>query len=268
MRQAIDADHDAVVGLSPVAGRRALVTGAASGIGLAVARRLSEAGAEVILSDFAGEALERAVAAVKPAAAIPADLSDRAQVHALADQAGAVDILVNNAGLQSVSPLQDFDEARWDLILAVMLTAPFLLSKRLLPHMYASGYGRVINIASVHGLIASPYKAAYVSAKHGLVGLTRTIALEAAEVSDNVTSHAVCPSYVRTPLVENQIADQARAFDMPAGEVLEKVMLTRNAIKKLIEPEDVASSVEFLCRDAAWSMTGSVLTLDAGWLAH
>ncbi len=248
-------------------GRRALVTGAASGIGLAVARGLRAAGAEVVVSDLAGERLD-AVAAELGGTAVGADLGEPLQVHGLAEAAGDVDILVNNAGLQHVSPIEDFDESRWNLIVAVMLTAPFLLCRRLLPGMYGRGFGRVVNIASVHGLVASPYKSAYVSAKHGLIGFTRVLALEAAQRGGDVTAHAVAPSYVRTPLVEGQIAEQARRHGIAESEVLEKVLLTANAVKRLIEPEDVAAAVAWLCGPAAWTMTGSVLTMDAGWLAH
>jgi 3-hydroxybutyrate dehydrogenase len=251
-----------------LAERRALVTGAASGIGLAIARHLGALGAEVVLSDLAGDRLAAAVDGIPGAVGVAADLSQRAQVHRLAAEAGAADILVNNAGLQHVSPIEEFDEAKFDLLQAVMLTAPFLLIKALLPGMYERGWGRVINIASVHGLVASPYKSAYVAAKHGVVGLTRTIALEAAVRSPDVTVHAICPSYVRTPLVEGQVADQARTHAIPEAEVIEKVLLTQNAVKRLIEPADVARAVEFLCSDLAWSMTGSTLTMDAGWLAH
>lgn len=253
--------------MTQLKGRRALVTGAASGIGLAVANHLASRGASVVVSDLAGDALE-AVAREVRGEGFSADLSDRSAVHRLAAQAGDVDILVNNAGLQHVSPIEDFDEARWDRIQAVMLTAPFLLTKALIPGMYAREWGRIINIASVHGLVASPYKAAYVAAKHGLVGLTKTVALEAGQRCPDVTVHAICPSYVRTPLVEGQIADQARSHGIAESEVVEKVMLTQNAVRRLIEPQDVARAVEFLCGDAAWSMTGSVLTMDAGWLAH
>jgi 3-hydroxybutyrate dehydrogenase len=259
----------AEVGLSPLlAGRRALVTGAASGIGLAIARHLAGLGAEVVLSDLPGDRLSAAVDGIPRAAGLPADLSLREDVHRLAADAGAVDILINNAGLQHVSPIEDFDEAKFDLIQAVMLRAPFLLTKALLPGMYERGWGRVINIASVHGLVASPYKSAYVAAKHGLVGITKAIALEAGARSPDVTVHAICPSYVRTPLVESQVADQARAHGIPEAEVIDKVLLAQNAVKRLIEPADVARAVEFLCSDMAWSMTGSALAMDAGWLAH
>lgn len=187
---------------------------------------------------------------------------------ALVERAGRVHILVNNAGLQRVSPVEEYPEDDWDRLLAVMLTAPFLLAKGFLPGMYDADWGRVINIASVHGIVASPFKAAYVSAKHGLIGLTKTIALEAAARCPNVTAHAICPSYVRTPLVEAQVADQARVHGIPAAEVVSGVLLEANAVKRLIEPEHVAAAVDFLCGPAAWTMTGSVLPMDAGWLAH
>ncbi|MFY9613956.1 MAG: 3-hydroxybutyrate dehydrogenase [Candidatus Dormiibacterota bacterium] len=251
-----------------MAGKRMLVTGAASGIGLAIARHMGARGAQVVLSDLPGDRLDAATAVIDGARCVSADLSQRSDVHRLADEAGEVDILVNNAGLQHVSPIEDFDEAKWDLIRSVMLDAPFVLIKRLLPGMYARGHGRIINIASVHGLIASPYKAAYIAAKHGVVGLTKTVALEAAEKGVDVTVNAICPSYVRTPLVEGQVADQAKAHGIPESEVLEKVLLTRNAVKRLIEPEEVAATVEFLCSPSAWSITGTTLTMDAGWLAH
>ncbi len=179
-----------------------------------------------------------------------------------------VDVLINNAGLQHVSPIEQFDPAKWDLLLQVMLTAPFQLIQAALPGMYERNWGRIINVASVHGLIASPFKSAYVSAKHGVLGLTKTVALEAGARSNNITCNAICPSYVRTPLVEKQIADQAKVHRIPESEVVEKVMLTQNAIKKLIEPEEVAQLATFLCGEGAWSITGTAQTMDAGWLAH
>ena len=254
------------MGGGSVRGRRALVTGAASGIGLAIARHLAAIGAEVTLVDLPGDRLT--ATRISHTSAIGVDLSDRAQVRNLAGMLGETDILVNNAGLQHVSPIEEFDEAKWDLLQAVMLTAPFLLMKGVLPGMYARGWGRVINIASVHGLIASPYKSAYIAAKHGLIGLTKTAALEAAAQHGDVSVHAIAPSYVRTALVEGQVAAQAKTHGIPEAEVLDKVLLTQNAVRRLIEPEDVARAVEFLCSDMAWSMTGSVLTMDAGWLAH
>ncbi|MGD0526067.1 MAG: 3-hydroxybutyrate dehydrogenase [Polyangiaceae bacterium] len=250
-------------------GKRALVTGGASGIGLAIGRVLAENGADVVLSDISDDALFAARRVVPTARTVAADLSQRAAAHALADEAGPVDILVNNAGLQHVSPVDEFDESMWDKLLSVMLTSPFALIRALIPGMYARGWGRILNIGSVHSLIASPYKSAYVSAKHGLVGLTKTVALEAAaRAAGGVTVNAICPSYVRTPLVERQIADQARVHGIPAAEVVDRILLTQNAVKRLIEPEDVAQYAAFLCRDEAWSITGAALTMDAGWLAH
>jgi 3-hydroxybutyrate dehydrogenase len=249
-------------------GRRALVTGAASGIGLAVARTLGAAGATVCLSDRPGDGLDAALAEIPGSTAHAADLSDRAAIASLLDAGGTVHILVNNAGLQHVSPLEEFADDAWDKLLAVMLTAPFLLTKGVLPGMYAAGWGRIVNIASVHGLVASPFKAAYVSAKHGLVGLTKTVALEAAARCPDVTTHAICPSYVRTPLVEAQISAQAAAHEMDPSAVLNDVLLAPNAVKRLIEPDDVAEMVGVVCGPAAWTMTGTALALDAGWLAH
>jgi len=254
--------------MNELEGRRALVTGAASGIGLAVAQHLHHLGAEVVFTDLPGERLEEAVRGLERVSAIGADLSRREDVHRLAREAGDIDVLVNNAGLQHVSPIEDFDEERWDRIIAVMLTAPFLLIRAVIPGMYERGWGRIVNIASVHGLVASAYKSAYVSAKHGLLGLTKTVALEAGPKHPGVTINAVCPSYVRTPLVEVQIEDQARVHGISKEEVLEKVLLERNAVKRLLEPSEVAAAVAFLCRDEAWSMTGQALRMDAGWLAH
>jgi len=249
-------------------GHRALVTGSASGIGKATAAKLASLGADVVLSDLPGPALDRVGKEIAGCEIVPADLSDRFEVERLARQAGPVDILCNNAGLQHVGPIETFPPERWDRILAVMLTAPFLLIQRLLPSMYDAGWGRVLNISSVHGLVASPYKSAYVTAKHGLIGLTKTVALEAAERASGVTAHAICPSYVRTPLVETQIADQARVHGIPEAEVLEEVFLTSNAVKRLIEPEEVAEVAAWLCGPLGWTMTGGIIPMDAGWLAH
>jgi len=251
-----------------IEGRAALVTGGASGIGKAIVRELDAAGARLHVVDLPGAALEEAVSEIEGAVALPADLSSRADVARLIESIHHVDILVSCAGLQQVSAVEEFPEDRWDHLLEVMLSAPFRLARGFLPGMYESGWGRIINIASVHGLIASPYKAAYVSAKHGLVGLTKVIALEAAARCPDVTAHAICPSYVRTPLVEGQVAAQARVHGLPASEIVGDVLLARNAVKRLIEPEDVARAVSYLCQPAAWTMTGSVLTMDAGWLAH
>ena len=249
-------------------GRRALVTGSASGIGLAIATTMAQCGVEVVLVDLPGERLNDAARTLPHARSIPADLSSRRDVERLGREAGPVDILVNNAGFQHVSPIENFDPDIWERLLAVMLTAPFLLIRTMLPGMYERGWGRIVNIASVHGLVASPFKGGYVSAKHGLLGLTKTVALEVGARGGNITVNAICPSYVRTPLVERQIGDQARSYGISEEDVVEKVMLERNAVKRLIEPEDVARSVLFLCSDDAWSITGTAFTMDAGWLAH
>ena len=248
--------------------RRALVTGAASGIGLAIAKHLSSLGAAVVMADLQEQRLREVTASISNATPIAADLTNREDVHRLAREAGAIDILVNNAGFQHVSPIEEFDEAKWDSMIALMLSAPFVLIKMLVPGMYRRSWGRIVNIDSVHGLVASAFKAGYVSAKHGLLGLTKTVALEAATHSPNVTVNAICPSYVRTPLVEKQITDQAKHHGVSEAEVMERILLDRNAIKRLIEPDDVAAMVGFLCRDDMWSITGRALPMDAGWLAH
>ena len=248
--------------------KRALVTGAASGIGLAIVKNFAAQGMQVVASDLSLARLQEVTAGLKNVRCVEADLSKKDSVSQLAKDAGALDVLVNNAGIQNVAPIEEFPQAKWDLILQIMLTAPFQLIQAALPGMYERNWGRIINVSSVHGLIASPFKSAYVSAKHGLMGLTKTAALEAGTRSNNVTVNAICPSYVRTPLVEKQIADQAKVHGIPESEVVSKVMLTQNAIKRLIEPEEVADLATFLCNDAAWSITGTAQTMDAGWLAH
>jgi 3-hydroxybutyrate dehydrogenase len=199
-----------------------------------------------------------------------ADLTDATATRRLVDQAfdsaGRVDILVNNAGFQHVSPVEEFSEEIWNKMLQVMLTTPFLLTKYLLPGMKQRGWGRIINIDSVHGLVASPFKAGYISAKHGLLGLTKTVALEAAAFG--VTVNAICPAYVRTPLVEQQIADQARTHGIPPEEVITRIMLEPAAIKRLIEPAEVAEFALFLASDRASAITGAVQTMDLGWTAR
>jgi len=243
-------------------GRRALITGGASGIGRACAARLATAGAAVVVVDRDAEAAER-VAAEIGGTAVAVDLSDLDAVDALDLD---VDILVNNAGLQHVAPLHEFPVDRFSYILRLMLEAPFRLVRGALPHMYEQGWGRIVHVSSVHGLRASAYKSAYVTAKHGLEGLSKVIALEGAE--HGVTSNCVNPAYVRTPLVEGQIADQATAHGLSEDQVVEQIMLAPAAIKRLIEPAEVAEAVRFLCSPAATSITGTSLVMDGGWSAH
>jgi len=247
---------------SSLAGRRALVTGGASGIGRACAERLAADGAHVVVVDRDADAAE-AVAAQVGGTAVAVDLTDLAAVDALEL---AVDVLVNNAGLQHVAPIHEFPVDRFSYILRLMLEAPFRLVRGALPHMYAQGWGRVVNISSIHGLRASAYKSAYVTAKHGLEGLSKVIALEGAE--HGVTSNCVNPAYVRTPLVEGQIADQARAHGLSEDDVVEQVMLAPAAIKRLIEPAEVAETVSWLCSPSATSVTGTSIVMDGGWSAH
>jgi len=247
--------------------RTALITGAGSGIGKAIAEVFAREGARLILNDLEPGAarLAQALGGVF----IQADLSDQSSVRALAQRAlelGPVDILVNNAGLQRINPVDEYPEDTWNMMLQVLLTAPFQLIKYTLPGMKQRRWGRIINIASLHGLVASPYKSAYISAKHGLLGLTKTVALEVGEYG--ITCNAICPAYVRTPLVESQIADQARTLSIPEAEVIEKVMLAPAAIKRLIEPEEVAEYALFLASDRAGAITGSAQVIDLGWTAR
>lgn len=251
-------------------GKSAVVTGAASGIGRAVAEDLAARGAKVLLADL-DEQEGVAVAAKLPGALFQrTDVSSREECRALVARAerewGRLDILVNNAGLQHVAPVEEFPEERWEQMIRIMLVGPFLLTRYALPLMYARRWGRIINVSSLHGLVASPYKSAYISAKHGLMGLTKTVALEAAD--KGVTVNAVCPSYVRTPLVERQIADQARVHGLSEAEVVEKIMLAPAAVKRLLEPSEVAAYVAFLCSEAAGGITGAAQVMDCGWTAR
>jgi 3-hydroxybutyrate dehydrogenase len=250
-----------------LAGRVAVVTGGASGIGEACAVRLAEDGASVVVADINGAAAAavagRLGARGFEASAFEADLAADYDAAALAGQA---DILVNCAGLQHVAPVHEFPPEVFRRLLAVMLEAPFRLSRAALPHMYEQGFGRIVNISSVHGLRASPYKSAYVAAKHGLEGLSKVIALEGGP--KGVTSNTICPAYVRTPLVEKQIADQARIHGISADRVIEEIMLTEPAIKRLIEPSEVADLVAYLCSASASFANGSSYLLDGGWSAR
>lgn len=245
-----------------LSGRRALVTGGASGIGAAIARTFAEAGATVTVADLNAEGAE-ALAAEIGGRAWAVDLSDTA---ALADLRLDVDILVNNAGIQHVSPIEGFAPERFSFMLRLMLEAPFLLIRAALPGMYERGFGRVLNVSSVHGIRASAYKSAYVTAKHGLEGLSKTTALEGGP--RGVTSVCIDPGYVRSPLVEKQIADQARAHGIPESEVLEKVLLKDAAIKRLVEPSEVASLALWLAGPDAAMVTGTSYVMDGGWSAH
>ena len=243
-------------------GRTALVTGAASGIGASAARALADAGAKVHAVDRDGQGLA-STAEGSGIATITADLAD---LDALADLPTDVDILVNNAGIQHVSPIEDFPLEKFELILDLMLVSPFRLIRQSLPHMYDRGWGRVINISSVHGLRASAFKSAYVTAKHGLEGLSKVVALEGGP--RGVTSTCINPAYVRTPLVEKQIADQARSHGIPETEVVDKVMLAPVAVKRLVEPDEVAALALFLCGPASGSVSGTSFSMDGGWTAH
>ncbi|SCL29861.1 3-hydroxybutyrate dehydrogenase [Micromonospora inyonensis] len=243
-------------------GRSALVTGGGSGIGRACALRLAAAGAAVRVVDRDVETAE-AVAAETGGRAEGVDLADP---EAVARLDATVDIVVNNAGLQYVAPVAEFPVERFSHLHRVMVEAPFVIVRRALPHMYARGWGRIVNISSVHGLRASPYKSAYVSAKHALEGLSKVVALEGAP--HGVTANCVNPAYVRTPLVENQIAEQAARHGIGEDEVIDKIMLARAAIKRLIEPEEVAELVVYLCSPPAAFITGSSIALDGGWTAN
>lgn len=246
----------------------AVITGAASGIGLAVAEAMANQNYAVVMADINPER-GQSEALRLGGHFVQADLTQRKSCRALVDAAvtqfGSVDVLVNNAGIQHVSSIEDFPEDKWEFMISLMLTAPFLLTKYAWPHMKATGWGRVINISSVHGLRASEFKSAYISAKHGLMGLTKTTALEGGPYG--ITVNAICPAYVRTPLVDNQIDDQAKTHGIPRQDVIKSIMLKKAAIKQMIEPKEIGAAVLYLCSDAASCMTGAALTIDCGWTA-
>lgn len=248
--------------MTDLSGRRAVVTGGASGIGEACARAFAAAGAHVVIADRDASAAERVATEIGGEAWV-VDLGDTAALAGLSLDA---DVLVNNAGIQHVRPIEEFEPERFALIMRLMLESPFLLIRAVLPGMYERGFGRVINVSSVHGLRASPFKSAYVAAKHGLEGLSKVTALEGGP--HGVTSNCINPGYVRTPLVEKQVADQARVHGIPESQVLPKIMLTESAVKRLVEPAEVASLALWLAGPDAGMVTGASYTMDGGWSAR
>ena len=254
-----------------LSGKTAVITGSNSGIGLGIAHELARAGADVVLNSFTDREEDHALAAEiadrhsVSARYIKADLSDGAQARALIAAAGACDILVNNAGIQHVAPIEEFPVGKWDAILAINLSSAFHTTAVALPMMRKAGWGRIVNIASAHGLTASPYKAAYIAAKHGLVGLTKTVALETAR--EPITANAICPGYVLTPLVEAQIPDTARKYGMSEAEATQKVILERQPSKEFATVEQLGGTAVFLCSPAADQITGTTISVDGGWTA-
>lgn len=252
-------------------GKTAIITGSNSGIGLGIARELAKAGADVILNSFTDSAEDHDLAATIAkefnvnARYIQADMSKADDCRLLIEKAGTCDILVNNAGIQFVSPVDEFPVEKWDAIIAINLSSAFHTTAAALPMMRKSGWGRVVNIASAHGLTASPYKSAYIAAKHGVVGLTKTVALETAE--EQITANAICPGYVLTPLVEAQIPDQMKTHNMGHDEVVKKVMLERQPSREFATTEQLGGTTVFLCSDAAAQITGTTISVDGGWTA-
>lgn len=252
-------------------GKTAVITGSNSGIGLGIARELARAGADVVLNSFTDRAQDHELAAQiatefgVSARYLAADMSKAQECRDLIKAAGACDILVNNAGIQHVSPVEDFPTESWDAIIAINLSSAFHTTAVAVPMMRAAGWGRVVNIASAHGLTASPFKSAYVAAKHGVVGLTKTVALETAE--DPITCNAICPGYVLTPLVEAQIPDTMKKYDMSREDVIKKVMLERQPSREFATVEQLGGSTVFFCSDAAEQITGTTLSVDGGWTA-
>ncbi len=247
-------------------GKHALVTGSTSGIGLAIARALKAEGAEIVLNGF-GEAGEIAQLVEELGARhAGADLTDVGAIEAMMEEAGPVDILVNNAGMQHVAPIEEFPPAKWDAIIALNLSAAFHTARLAVPGMKARGWGRIICTASAHSLTASPFKSAYVAAKHGITGLVKVLALELAR--DNITANAISPAYVWTPLVEAQIPDTMKSRGMTREQVMQEVLLARQPTRKFVQVEEVAALAVFLCREEAQNITGANYTIDGGWTAE
>jgi len=266
----------ATAGSPSLAGKSAIVTGSTSGIGLGIAQALAQAGADIMLNGF-GDAKEiekiRGDLAAEHKVKVVYDGADMSKPDAIAAMVGnaakafgKVDIVVNNAGIQFVAPIDEFPVAKWDAILAINLSSAFHTTRAVLPGMKSRKWGRIINIASAHGLVASPFKSAYVAAKHGMLGLTKTTALEVAEMG--ITCNAICPGYVWTPLVESQLDDQAKAHKMTKEQVIHDVLLAQQPNKKFATVEEMGALAAFLCSDAAASMTGTALPVDGGWTAH
>lgn len=247
-------------------GKKALITGSTSGIGLAVARALHAEGAAVILNGFGDESeIAQLRKELGGADYFDSDLTDVSAIEAMMAQAGGVDILVNNAGMQHVSPVEEFPVDKWDKIIALNLSAAFHTIRLAVPHMKERGWGRIINTASAHSLVASPYKSAYVAAKHGIAGLTKTVALELA--TSGVTVNCISPGYVWTPLVENQIPDTMKARGMSREEVIDEVLLAKQPTKTFVQPEDIGEMAVFLCRDSMANVNGANWSVDGGWTA-
>lgn len=246
-------------------GKRALVTGSTSGIGLAIARALAAEGASVVLNGFGDDSEIAKLCDELGATHSGADLTDVLQIEAMMEEAGGVDVLVNNAGMQHVAPVEDFPVEKWDTIIALNLTAAFHTTRLAIPGMKAKGWGRIINTASAHSKVASPFKSAYISAKHGLDGLTKTVALEVAE--HGVTANCISPGYVWTPLVENQIPDTMKARGMTREQVMNEVLLAKQPTKKFVQPAEIGAMAVFLCRDEAQNVNGANWSVDGGWTA-
>jgi len=256
---------------TPLKGRKAIVTGSNSGIGLGIAEALAGAGADVVLNSFTDRPEDHALAADMATRFgvdvryIKSDMSKASECHALIESAGGCDILVNNAGIQYVAKIEEFPADKWDAIIAINMSSAFHCSAAALPGMYAKGWGRVVNIASAHGLTASPFKSAYVAAKHGVVGLTKVTALEAA--GQGITCNAICPGYVLTPIIEKQIPDQMKTHNMDRETVIKQVMLARQPSGEFATTEQVGGIAAFLCSSAADQITGTTISVDGGWTA-